>query len=129
MQHGFAAGEEVLGPLAAEALAGADVEAFAVGGEPDGHVMGLAGLAADRGEGDLTLLGRGPEHVVAEVGHIRVNRRWRLAHSRSGAFTGWVGESASMYEAFGMARSPRIPHQLTTRPFSLREAREAGLTL
>src|SRR6267143_1592952 len=28
-----------------------------------------------------------------------------------------------------MARSPRIPRELMTRPFSLREAREAGLTL
>ena len=94
VQDRFAAGEEVLRPLAAEALAGPDVEAFAVGGEPDRDVVWVAGLAAVGGEGDLALVGGGLEHFVGEIGHIKMNRRGRLAHSRSGPFTGWVGESA-----------------------------------
>jgi hypothetical protein len=44
-------------------------------------------------------------------------------------FTGWFGEASHTDHAWGMARTPRIPPELTARPFSLEEARTAGLTL
>ncbi len=56
---------------------------------------------------------------------LRVARRFGAL---SGVFTGRVGETSRYGQAFGMARTARIPHELTTRPFSLAEARAAGLT-
>ena len=44
-------------------------------------------------------------------------------------FTGSVGETIDGDHAFSMARTPRVPAELTTRPFSLAEARQGGLTL
>src|SRR4029077_11371737 len=44
-------------------------------------------------------------------------------------FTGWVGERFLLGHPADMARNPRIPLELTKRPFSLRGARAAGLTL
>ena len=45
------------------------------------------------------------------------------------AFTGWVGDGFWASHAAGMARSPCVPPGLTRRPFTLQEARSAGLTL
>ena len=43
--------------------------------------------------------------------------------------TRWVGERLGELQARRVARTPRIPSELTGRPFSLGEARAAGLTL
>lgn len=44
-------------------------------------------------------------------------------------FTGWVGETSCARHPASVARRPRIPPELTKRPFRLEEARVAGLTL
>jgi very-short-patch-repair endonuclease len=46
-----------------------------------------------------------------------------------GGLTGWVGEIDGHSHAAGMGRTPFIPPELTRGPFSLDEARKAGLTL
>ena len=43
-------------------------------------------------------------------------------------FTGWVGAALCCAHALGVGRAARIPPQLTTRPFSLDDARSAGLS-
>jgi very-short-patch-repair endonuclease len=42
--------------------------------------------------------------------------------------TGWVGESERIGHRADMSRTPRIPPELTKKPFSLDDARRAGLT-
>lgn len=44
------------------------------------------------------------------------------------SLTAWVGEPAWIGHLAGMTRTPRIPLELTKKPFSLDEARRAGLT-
>ncbi len=45
------------------------------------------------------------------------------------ALTGWVGHRRLPRHCGGMSRKPIIPASLTKRPFSLEDARRAGLTL
>lgn len=47
---------------------------------------------------------------------------------QNAALTAWVGERRCDPHAPGVARTPRIPPEFRRRPFSLEEAREAGLT-
>src|SRR5437660_7401475 len=54
-QSGLAPGEKVLRPIAAQSLAGTDVDVLAIGGDPDRDASGLAGPAPDRREPYLAL--------------------------------------------------------------------------
>ena len=45
------------------------------------------------------------------------------------AFTGWVERRVKPRHVEGVSRTPHIPRHLTHRPFTLEEARRAGLTL
>jgi len=44
------------------------------------------------------------------------------------AFTAWVGAAPTGADALGVGRTPHIAPQLTKKPFSLDDARRAGLT-
>src|SRR5438132_2605756 len=44
-------------------------------------------------------------------------------------FAAWVGQACQARHPAGVARNPRIPLELTKRPFSLQEARKVGITL
>ena len=82
--------------------------------------MLLPRLATVGGQRDLELTGRRLENVVIGATHVL-----NLAVS---LLAGLAQRRASRTLS-GMARTPRIPRELTSRPFSLQEARAAGLTL
>jgi very-short-patch-repair endonuclease len=74
---------------------------------------------------------RTPSKDTAGVNRVETARLIGTADANGAewlALTGWVGETAWIGHRAEMTRTPRIPPELTKKPFSLDEARCAGLT-
>jgi very-short-patch-repair endonuclease len=67
--------------------------------------------------------------LVPDASNRSIHWRFWCQTCQSTPLTGWIGKIHRSPHPANVGRTPSIPPELTQRPFSLAEARDAGLTL